>query len=621
MGRNILMLTSTWDHDCLIALINGIRDRLSNENRELHVFNAYDDIYDKCFYLKDKEIFELPNPDAYAGVILSLTSVDASGAVKDVVAKLREKSIPIICVDQHIENVSFVGLDNYKSEYAIVEHMIVEHGCRTFNYVGGPANNEENKERYRAFLDCLNAHQIPFDYKRAKHYRFSHRDGETAYREFKRDNNHIPDAVICANDFMAIGYCNAAKSDGFSVPDDFKIAGFDNVKGGQNFFPSITSINRNFEQLGFDAAEGILYMIENGENTMKHYTVGSIKLNESCGCDKKRDIKSDYRVLINNFTAERSMNSRLGSCRQLLGSCFNIEQMKDAMYRCEQLLGISNIAVVVNENLLDTKSEEIIGYTDRLTAYMEDSEESIIREKDLVPNAVRNTSNVYVFGALHFGKQTFGYSVMAFEESFMTHAFHRAFMESYSLALANIKQRMVMDIMNKRLRELYVMDGMTGLYNRYGYMENAQKYFDKYEGCVSIVCFDVDNLKVINDKFGHAMGDMAIKGVAAGIKEFFDDSSIRIRMGGDEFLVISEFCENEDLELKKSRILEYLKDYSIANKLPFSLGASIGYVSNNGMDAEMTLGILMQLGDQQLYAVKAKRHESAGQENCLNIKY
>ena len=62
--------------------------------------------------------------------------------------------------------------------------------------------------------------------------------------DFKAQGLHIPDCIISANDHMAYGYLLSAREDGYEAPEDFRITGFDNMDMGQDFIPSITSINR-----------------------------------------------------------------------------------------------------------------------------------------------------------------------------------------------------------------------------------------------------------------------------------------------------------------------------------------------------------------------------------------
>ena len=611
MRKYIALLASTWAHDYLSALVKGVSERIENEDIGLHIFNAYDDIIEKEFYTKDKEIFSLPCFDNYMGMIAVFNSVDSANMMNQLITEFAKTGKPVLSIDQHVKDVPFFGLDNYNSMYSIIEHMIDEHGCKTLNYVGGPEDNEENNIRYRAYVDCLNDHGIEVDPARVRHYRFTTADGHQAYYDFREVGKHLPDCVVSANDFMAFGYISAAESEGYVAPEDYKIIGFDNVSRGQNCLPSITSVNRNWEQLGFDAAEGIIHMANTGEKVMQHHTLGYVKINESCGCKCERDIKHDYIELFASIRIEQQRAGAHAAARKALCSGSNLDNFRNAMYKSRQFLHVPGYVIALNDSFFDPDYEvEVEGFSNTMTAYLEDSIEQLDIRKGLVPDVYHDGKEIYMFAALHLDNQTFGYCIMPYEHEFLSNGGHRTLMESLSLALAGVKKKMSIDRMNVQLKQLYVQDAMTGLYNRFGYNEFADEYYRNNSGNIYIMCIDLDNLKTINDKYGHVMGDVAIKGVAYALKKVFPGSELKIRMGGDEFAVIGKYESDDEVNERIALVENALNEYASNNRLPYELAASIGFVGNKGLGRGVTIELLSQWADQKMYAVKQSHHEN-----------
>ena len=180
MTKQILMLTSTWDSDYNRDVISGIMERIGDEDIELHIFNAYDNLMETDFFRKGREIYSLPVPERYDGLIIALSSLDSVKYVSEISEKFRKHNKPTVSIDTRCDNALFCGLDNYRSMYQIVEHMITIHDCRIFNYLGGPEDNLESNERYRAFCDCLNEHGIKVSKRRVLHKRFWKTDGAKA---------------------------------------------------------------------------------------------------------------------------------------------------------------------------------------------------------------------------------------------------------------------------------------------------------------------------------------------------------------------------------------------------------------------------------------------------------
>ena len=155
-------------------------------------------------------------------------------------------------------------------------------------------------------------------------------------------------------------------------------------------------------------------------------------------------------------------------------------------------------------------------------------------------------------------------------------------------------------------------DQLTGLYNRFGYVQLAQQYFAEQCGRIYLVYVDVDNLKTINDNYGHAMGDKAIKGVADAIKEVYREENILVRMGGDEFLVIGKEAGDEVLSEKENAVGIFLKEYSEREKLPFVLTASMGHVHN--LKNAISLETLVKNADARMYEIKQRRKKAKFEE-------
>ncbi len=619
MRKYIQMLTSTWDLSYLTSLVKGITRRLKSEDISLHIFNAYDEIYEQDYYEQGRSIFSIPNDSNYIGAIAVFNSVDSTHILADQVAGFTRLGIPVVSIDQHADGAAFFGLDNYKSMYHLVEHMITVHGCRTLNYIGGPADNEENLLRFKAFSDCLNSYGIEPEPMRVRHYRFVVEDGEIAYNYFKNLDLHLPDAVICANDGMAYGYCLAAAKDGFYAPNDFRITGFDNIEQAQNYLPSITSVNRSWEQLGFDAANGLMDLINNGQKPEgEFFTEGFVRINESCGCNTGlRNLKDDYMGLLDKLSYERQNTQKLYDVRKSLLSSPKFNNFRQSISRSCDILEIPEYAVCLSENFYrDEYGNVAEQYVGTVRVLMAGSVTDIDTAVTLLPPAFeKSTNDVYIFSSLHFGQVTFGYCVMPFDYELVSSGGHRNLMDNLALALINIKQHMFLDMMNDKLRSLYVQDTLTGLYNRFGFRDLSASFFEENNGCIFVVYADLDNLKTINDKYGHNYGDKAIIALADALKDAFREEDIKIRMGGDEFIVIGSYLNDWVLDKYREKIDKYLAKVSKDSDFPVVIQASIAYASNNDCTNGLELETLVHEADQRMYEIKEQHHKKRAQAN------
>ena len=438
------MLISTWDSEYSKAIVAGILERIGEEDIELHIFNAYDDYQESGFFLKGREIYSLPEPDRYDGLIIALNTIDSLKYVSGIIERFHSHNKPMVGVDIHAENAMFCGLDNYRSMYNLVEHMITLHDCRTLNFLGGPADHEENAERYRAFCDCLEAHGIKVQKKRVFNGIFRRSSGHDAYNEWKERGVNMADAVMCANDYMALGYVEAAAKDGMTIPDYTKVTGFDNIADAQSFSPSITSVNRNRKMLGYESMDMLLDVLNGNTEYDTKFVEGYISYNESCGCDLTRDIRADYNRLLERVRRDSDVNYKQTFVRQMLNSARTAEEIPGAIEKCKEILGVNEIAVCLNRSFFEIHPDtESSGYDDEIIIYSSDGKESINRKEHLYPEKWRGRYKTFLFASLRNGDQTYGYMVMPYDEEFFIRIRHRTFLESLSLSLENINHRTI----------------------------------------------------------------------------------------------------------------------------------------------------------------------------------
>jgi two-component system, cell cycle response regulator len=129
------------------------------------------------------------------------------------------------------------------------------------------------------------------------------------------------------------------------------------------------------------------------------------------------------------------------------------------------------------------------------------------------------------------------------------------------------------------LRSLSLMDELTGLHNRRGFISLAEQRLKltSRQGVRSTLIFiDVDNLKYINDNFGHREGDYALHQIARLLRECFRESDIIGRLGGDEFCVLlSQSAETGDLLVRK-RLVHLIEKSNENSRRFYALSVSLG---------------------------------------------
>lgn len=157
------------------------------------------------------------------------------------------------------------------------------------------------------------------------------------------------------------------------------------------------------------------------------------------------------------------------------------------------------------------------------------------------------------------------------------------------------------------LKYISFHDSLTGLYNRFYFEEEMERLSKSRDLSLSIILCDIDNLKYINDSFGHDTGDIAIIEVAKILKSIFRESDIIARIGGDEFVILLQNVDNDTIKNMIDRIYEELNSYS--SKIgTFPINISIGYSILDKKEKDPLISF--KEADDMMYNMKLTKKDS-----------
>ncbi len=171
--------------------------------------------------------------------------------------------------------------------------------------------------------------------------------------------------------------------------------------------------------------------------------------------------------------------------------------------------------------------------------------------------------------------------------------------------LSDITERKEME---EQLKKISIMDDLTGLYNRRGFLTLAQqqhKVAERTKKEMLLFFADVDNMKWINDTLGHQEGDKALMSMAELLRETFRDSDIIGRIGGDEFAILALDTMEINPDTLTSRLQSALVGFNREETRPFRLSLSIG-MAGYSPDHPLSIDQLIAEADRLMYEQKRK---------------
>jgi LacI family transcriptional regulator len=243
-SNTIMFIFSDFDRDFYLKIIEGISDCLNE--------NGYDLII--CTNKSSANIMR-------SGFTRGAISLDGSMSDEFLVS-IATPDFPIVLMDRIIENkdanTKSVIVNNYPAMCELVQ-ALADKGFKRFGYIGGLSHTLDNKERYAGFIDTLGKNDIGFDLKNYFHGNYRENSGYQAAKLMIL-GKILPEALICANDNMAIGAIKAFEEHGIKVPEDISVTGFDDSDAAA--MSGLTTISIPRYESGYLAAKELVEMIK-----------------------------------------------------------------------------------------------------------------------------------------------------------------------------------------------------------------------------------------------------------------------------------------------------------------------------------------------------------------------
>lgn len=187
---------------------------------------------------------------------------------------LKNTRLPFVITWQIVKDkeVSFVGIDNFKSAYRMVEYVISLGHSRIGMIAGRFAVSERAVMRWKGYRKCLLDKGIPYDPQLVVEKSYTFSDSKEAMAHLL-DLPNPPTAVFCGNDILAIGAIVSVKERGLNVPRDISISGFNGMEISTYYDPPLTTMAVPAYEMGRLAAKILIENIRGECKTPQQYTL------------------------------------------------------------------------------------------------------------------------------------------------------------------------------------------------------------------------------------------------------------------------------------------------------------------------------------------------------------
>jgi diguanylate cyclase (GGDEF)-like protein len=662
-------------------------------------------------------LLDMIGPREFDGLLVVSTSLVNFGGT-DMLRKRLEalRALPMVSIGPSLVGEHNLCFDNRRGIIDVTRHLIEDHGYERVAYVSGPLGNEESRERLEAYRSSISAAGLDRGEDWIYIGNFMHSSGLAAAGAFLDDRRIDPQAIVCANDMMALGVWNGLSMRGKKVPYDIAVTGYDDFQLSRAMTHQFTTVRQSFDALGYLALKR-LHALARGESLPESSPLPTeLLVRSSCGCvelESRRGIAAKWdeaaRVMGRRIDSLIEGAGGAGDERALYRSWTDAvdEALEERLpvYELESLLrragkGVasrddSKAASGVVANLYSILMEECgqIAFFDRwseinatvgLSAAVDRLQDETVKDLSLTTHegefkrivdlcrarsfhALRfidpespaaGAASVYAYDAegaepwkasegswfpprgrslvanmIGIGGNAWGYllldaeipSATAFD--YLRFRFSNISKDLFAMSrIRTLNAEMAREIAARKeterklkdalglVEQMSVEDELTHLRNRRGFLAMAEqqiKYLRRLGQGFFLIYGDLDGLKGINDKWGHADGDLAIRAIAEVLRDSLRESDIIARIGGDEFTALVNNANPPNYESIEQRILGICARKDAELGKPWTLSISLGCFYSPP-ECEYGLDRMLERADSALYAAKQRKKSGNG---------
>ncbi len=585
-------------------------------------FNTYGQIGSGNALAVDYEsgLLDYIDLEQFDGIIFDGEGYNVDGMSDKVERKLHSAKCPVVSISNYVEGFYNIDFDHAGGQRIMVEHFIEKHHFTKIAYMSGYLAHPDAQVRLDEFRSVMREHGLPEDGAGVFEGDFwFNKGGEAA--DYFLSLQEFPEAIVCANDYMAIALIAALRKRGIRVPEDIAVSGYDGTVEGQEHLPHISSVTRErldvarkSLKLLVDLAEGR----EVDENDL--HVVPKPIYSQSCGCEPL-GYQHVLDIVARVHEEKRAMNTAV----------FDSESAMVKLDRVDSVRMMENVFVENSFNFGEYRSFFLMVHADAAGTPAYDSNFTVpsgrfvpvvwvdknneyagcphcFDSSSLIPRGNADRCHAYYVMIVHCAEQIFGYSVVEMVGKDIFNEFYNVWLLNMGMTLNNLLKNDRISKLIVKLEKLSTKDGLTGMLNRRGFDNRSRNAISEFHGrhhvCTMVI--DMDGLKRINDEFGHHEGDRAIKALADMITVCCDNGEIAGRAGGDEFYIFAPDYTEKRLGRFVDHMKEQIADYNKANKrgyvIDFSYGAYLTETDSYGQIEDF-----LKISDSRMYEQKQSK--------------
>ena len=572
-------------------ILSGIIEEAKKHNINVAVLsNIYNPVKPDPAIRKENNIFDGILSEDFAGLILISESIINPELQQKIQENLQQKkNIPIVVIGAFIDSFStyqFVNTNDEKDIELLTDHLIDEHHFSNIHILTGLHYLEASHLRVNGYRKSLEKHHLSFSEDNVFYGDFWMNSGIDLANQYISGSITLPQAIVCANDYMAYGILDTFLENGVRVPEDVTVVGYEYIPERFIHFPILTTYQRNRKALGEKAIRCLLQNIGISATQTETDLTGSLIHGNSCSCGIQLEQYS--KELKKNRISKKYYQYNLASqMEHRLTECKNIQEFLTVCQKFLYLIrNVSEVFLCLSENWYDSNiapSNTVICYS------LADCQQKMIIEQfhfSALFSLSKEPCTYYIL-TLFYASRSFGYIVLKYCDTDCYDSIFRNWIKTVSNGLEFLRIKNDIQYLTQCQNLSQYRDSLTGLWNKNGMKKEIihffQTYPDKSSYYIAVqICLFHDNYSLHNipDKI------TAQQEIAQAILQFCTNQKLCAKIKDDFFLCMIPCNQNTDFYIRRMYAIclqhfSYLSSYGVDSLICYAMKA----IPNMTLDA------------------------------------
>lgn len=532
--------------------IDALYQTVKGSDYRLLLFNSFSDLYHQNVYDEGaKSIYQLLNYDLVDAVIIKADTINDHQVIRDLIARAKERQIPVILLNMKAEGCYSI-VPSYENVFSqLIEHVIKVHHKRKLYFLSGSMGESNSMLREKIFRETLRDCGIDPQTAKVAYGEYWYGPAERAVENWIQSGD-LPEAIICANDAMAVAACKVLKRHQIRVPEDMIVTGFDGVPSYQFHRPALSTCTRTSSVLAGKCREMLTNILEKNKPPYRDIEEYTLTIQESCGCRKQSH--PDYqlcadRLCVSRWDTQRHEEFILSQVERvvetidmgIIGNKLNSFILPDSMVALN-----SDFLAATRSNVKPDPgrpfAEEMIVISS-LDSNLDRHRYALYKSAEMYPHLEEAVSEdtMFLFQSIYVENNVCGYYIVKSKE-LLTDAskIHRV-SKVMNLAFSLIISRMQQDHMSHSLEEMQYHDPVTGVLNLKGLVKRINELYPIWkERAIAVSVYNIPKYQFIYENYGLKDVEETVQLTADALRMANPQDTVTARISDDSFCIINE---------------------------------------------------------------------------------